>query len=129
MPNTGDRFITNTYQYWGTYDPKRLSTSRVTELDEAYIVIPKYVAEQFSIYMSNKIGANTSYEAYDDQGNFICTLKAQGCSTKGDVFAKQFAGKGNLKALSSWILINKITDADTIEVEFLSPYSLKLTKA
>lgn len=128
MPKAGDKFRTNTYQKWGEYSPKRFSPSRSYEPDESYIVIPKFFAEIFSIYMSNKRDANTCYEAYDDKGEFICVLKAQGCSTKGDIFAKQFAGKGNLKALNPWILKNGVTDADTIEVEFLSSAALKLSK-
>lgn len=128
MPKAGDRFRTNTYQKWGEYSPKRFSYSRSTELNEAYIVIPKFYAELFSIYMSNKIGANTDYDAYDDEGQFIYVLKAQGCSTKGDVYAKQFSGSGNLTALQNWIANKGITDADTIEVEFLSSNSLKITK-
>jgi len=78
--------------------------------------------------MSNKKGANTSYHAYDDQRRPICILKAEGCSTKGGIYAKQFAGKENLQALVSWILAENVTDSDTIEVEFLSSNSLKLSK-
>lgn len=128
MPKAGDKFSTNTYQNWGEYNPKRFSPSRSHEPNESYIVIPKFFAEIFSIYMSNKKGANTCYEAYDDKDEFICVLKAQGCSVKGSVYAKQFSGEGNLKALNPWILKNSITDADTIEVEFLSPTALKLSK-
>ena len=128
MPKAGDKFQTNTYQHWGEYNPKRSSPSRLPEQDETYIVIPKQFAQQFDIRMSNDPDANTDYTAYDDQGDLICTLKAQGCSTKGDVFAKQFAGKGDLSALRSWILKNNIADTDNIEVEFLSTNSLKLSK-
>jgi hypothetical protein len=126
MPNAGDKFRTNTYQKWGEY-PKRESYSRDVMHGEAYIVIPKHYAEMFDIYMSNA-GMNTDYDAYDSQGNFICTLKAQGNSFAGDIYAKQFAGKGNLTALNHWIFDYNVTDNDTIEVEFLSTTSLKLTK-
>jgi hypothetical protein len=115
MPKKGDKFQTNTYQNWGEYNPKRISHSRHPEQDEAYITIPKQFAKQFDIRMSNDPDANTDYKAHDSKGNLICTLKAQGCSTKGDVFAKQFAGNGDLSALRSWILENKVNDNDTIE--------------
>jgi len=126
MPNAGDMFRTNTYQKWGEY-PKRESYSRDVMPGEAYIVIPKRYAESYDIYMSNA-RMNTDYDAYDSHGAFICTLKAQGNSSAGDVYAKQFAGKGDLTALNSWISVNSVTDNDTIEVEFLSSTSLKLTK-
>ena len=126
MPKQGDSFRTNTYQKWGEY-PKRESYSRDVMLGEAYIVIPKQYAELFNIYMSNA-GVNTEYEAYDCQGDFICVLKAQGNSFAGDVYAKQFAGSGNLTALNSWISTYSVADSDTIEVEFLSSNSLRLTK-
>jgi TorA maturation chaperone TorD len=45
-----------------------------------------------------------------------------------DKYTKQFAGKGNLKALNPWISAYNVTDEDTIEVEFLSSTSLKLSK-
>ncbi len=126
MPKAGDKFFTNTYQRWGEY-PKRESFSRDVMHGEAYIVIPKHYAEVFDIYMSNS-GMNTDYDAYDVQGNFVCTLKAQGNSHAGDIYAKQFAGKGDLTALNPWIDANGVTDDDTIEVEFLSSNMLRLTK-
>jgi hypothetical protein len=126
MPNKGDRFETYVYCDWGTYNPKRYSHSRDIEFNEAYIPIPRNEARRLDIFMSNMPNVNLLYDAYDEGDNYICTLKAQGCSTKGDVFAKQFAGNDNLKALADWILYNEITDNDTIEVEFLSSNSLKL---
>ena len=127
MPKAGDKFKTNTYQNWGEYNPKRVSPSRPRRLNETYIVIPRYYAEMFGIYMKNKIGAVIEYDAYDQTGQFICTLKAQGNQYAGDIFAKQFAGRRNLTALVDWIDTYGVTDNDVIEVEFLTPNSLRLT--
>ena len=127
MPKKGDVFLSYTYQRWGEYNPKRISQSRTPIPHEVYLAIPKPDAVNYNIYMSNVGGANTDYDAYDHNGDFICVLKAQGHS--GDfTYAKQLSGRGNLKALADWIINNNITDADTIEIEFLSPTSLKLTK-
>jgi hypothetical protein len=99
----------------------------MTVLKEAYLAISIDDAKRFDIYMSNVRGANTDYDAYDHNGEFICVLKAQGHSGNF-TYAKQFAGSGNLKALADWISDNNVSDADTIEIEFLSPNSLKLAK-
>jgi len=128
MPKTGDRFDSYTYQNWGEYSPKRDSESRTEMLSEAYLAIPQKYAKKYDIYMSNKKGANTDYDAYDQNGNYICVLKAQGNVGKGHVYAKQFSGSGNLKALEKWIKMYNISDSDTIEIKFLSSSELKLTK-
>jgi len=127
MPKAGDKFYSYTYQNWGEYHPKRISQSRTAIPHEVYLAIPKPDAVSCNIYMSNVRGANTDYDAYDHNGEFICILKAQGHS--GDfTYAKQFSGRRNLKALADWIFTNNVHDTDTIEIEFLSPTSLRLTK-
>jgi hypothetical protein len=128
MPRAGDRFITHTYQKWGQYDPKRISHSRNEIPNETYLVVPADIARQFDIYMSNMAGANTEYDAYDQNKRFICTLKAQGNSKGGQIYAKNISGSGNLKALSEWINSYDITDNDRIEIVFLSSTELMLIK-
>ena len=130
MPNRGDRFETHLYARWGERRPigKRETASRDVILEEAYIHIPQQAARAYGIYMSNRADANTDYDAYDEAGNFIATLKAQGNIAGGNVYAKQFSGSGNLKALAPWIGHYNITDDDTLEVEFLSPTSIRITK-
>ena len=77
MPKLGDKFNSYTYQSWGEYDPdgprieKGLLHERKITLNEAYLAIPKEAAIKFDIYMSNKVGANTDYNAYDHNGNFV----------------------------------------------------------
>ena len=130
MPQAGDSFQTNTYQKWGERKPlgKRETDSRDEIQNESYIKVPQKAARDFCIFMSNQSGANTQYEAYDDNGNLICTLTAQGNVSKGAKYAKQLSGSGDLKSLTPWIRLNNITDSDTIEVEFTSPTDLILRK-
>jgi hypothetical protein len=132
MPEAGDKFDTHVYSKWGEPKPtgKRETDSRNTILNDMYITIPQKSAKNFDIFMSNEIGANTEYEAFDEQGKKIATLKAQGCVKKGAVYAKQFSGTGkdNLTSLTPWAESNNIKDKDKIEVRFDSPTTLTLRK-
>lgn len=120
-------FIGRLYTDWGTRRPKRNTESRNEIEDEAYISIAQKDARRLDIFMSNKVGANTEYEAYDKHWNFIGTLKAQGNTGAGSVYAKQFAHTGNLKGLKSFIVNNDLFDDIEIEVEVLDNNELILT--
>lgn len=130
MPKKGDKFTSHSYQRWGEPEPvgKRSSESRNTVLKESYLHIPQSAAKKYGIFNSNKAGAQTNYDAYDKDGNKIATLKAQGDTKSGEVYAKQFSGSGNLKAMFPWLSKNKITDDDELEIEFLSEHSIKVEK-
>lgn len=130
MSKIGKVFKTHLYTRWGERKPigKRQTDSRDVILEEAYIHIPQDVARTLGIYMSNQPKANTKYEAFDEHGRFIATLKAQGNSAGGNVHAKQFSGSGNLKALAPWVKDCGIADGDILEVEFISENSMRITK-
>ncbi|GHU75176.1 hypothetical protein FACS1894188_05450 [Clostridia bacterium] len=126
MAMTGS-FVGHLYMDWGTRRPKRYTDSRAEIPDEAYISIPQADARRLDIFMSNHPTANTEYDAFDENGNFICTLKAQGNVTRGAVYAKQFAPAGNLKGLATFIEVNDLFDDVEINVDVVAYNELVLT--
>ncbi len=107
---------------WGTY---RFTDSRPEILGEAYIPIPRHVAKKFNIFNSNYTGGldilgQNIFDCVSMDGSFKGTLKAQGCSEAGDIYAKQFSIKGNLKALGIWFYNINASVGDIIEVEWIS---------
>ena len=111
---------------WGTRRPKRYTESRPEIPNEAYISIPQADAHRLEIFMSNHPTANTEYAAFDNEGQFICTLKAQGNVTRGAIHAKQFAASGNLKVLTRFIEENDLFDDIEINIEIIAPNELIL---
>lgn len=102
MPNAGDEYtviLKEAHLKWGTH---RNTDSRDRIDGEAYIPIPADVARQFNIYNSNHTGANTRYKYKTESEDFAGTLLAQGCSERGDVYAKQFSESGNLQGIGDW---------------------------
>ena len=126
MAKTGN-FIGRLYLDWGTRRPKRYTESRPEIPDEAYISIPQADARRLDIFMSNNPNANTEYAAFDGEGQFICTLKAQGNVARGALHAKQFAASGNLKGLTRFIEENDLFDDIEINIEIISSNELILT--
>jgi len=55
-------------------------------------------------------------------------LKASGCSTAGDIYAKQFAGSGNLKLLGSWFAHLKLQVGDQVEITWNNETDLTIAK-
>lgn len=115
---------------WGIY---RRSASRNPREGEAYIPIPRNDAMALHIYNSNKtehediLGVNLfRYQTAD--GTAMGLLKAQGCSTKGDVFAKQFSEAGDLRSIGTWLESVQAHVGDQIKVTFLSPTDILLEK-
>ncbi len=109
MAQSGDYYTVpfgNAQLDWGNY---RNGTSRSKENGEAYIPIPSEFAQKFKIYNGNHtnnlniLGQNL-FNAYDaDTSQFIDHFKAQGSSSAGSEYAKQFSISGNLKALGLWL--------------------------
>lgn len=126
MPKTGDSYVVTLKEAhlgWGTY---RKTTSRGRVRGEAYIQIPRPKARQFEIYNSNNKSANTLYQCMSIDGFYSGTLLAQGCNKGGDIFAKQFAEKGNLKGLGKWYSAVGAKPGDKVEIVFTSPSSLTI---
>jgi hypothetical protein len=120
-------FVGHLYMDWGTRRPKRKTESRPEIPDEAYISISQPDARRLDIFMSNHPTANIEYAAFDNEGQFICTLKAQGNTGRGAVYAKQFAASGNLKGLKRFIEENDLFDVIEINIDIVAPNELVLT--
>ena len=117
------------HREWGTH---RYTGSRGDVYGEGYIPIPLEKAQSLEIYNSNATAGRDNYgknlfHCTSRDGNFEGILKAQGCKAEGDIYAKQFSGNDDLKAIGSWYAaINAkigdrvkvtITAEDTIEIE------------
>lgn len=129
MPNTGDTFTTvlkKAHLEWGTY---RHTSTRGLVYGEAYLQIPADVARNLLIYNNNQTGANTDYFCVS-RDDFLenVRLKASGCSTAGDVYAKQFHGSGNLKVLGDWFHYIDASIGDRIKITWTSPIDIEVEK-
>ncbi|OPA77089.1 hypothetical protein BFG05_04005 [Campylobacter pinnipediorum subsp. pinnipediorum] len=135
MPKSGDKFtvkLLNTHLKWGTY---RYTSSREPIYGETYIPIPTKFAHKYNIFNSNKLGIDklgvNIFEYFAFVNNKLHStgmLKASGCSTAGDIYAKNLSGNGNLKILSPWIYYANICVGDYIEVLFTSSTQIQLRK-
>jgi hypothetical protein len=131
MANIGYYIITlkKSHLEWGTH---RYTSSRGDVYGEGYIPIPLKAAKLLELYNSNATdGADmygkNLYHCTSKDGNYSGVLKAQGCKTEGDIFAKQFSGNNDLKSIGAWYkAINArigdrvkvtITRNDAIEIE------------
>lgn len=102
MPRAGDTFTVTlkpSHLGWGTY---RYTNTRDPIYGEGYIKIPRQYAERFDIFNDNHPTANPRYRCAAVNGRYSGILLAQGCSSAGDVYAKQFAEAGNLKGIGNW---------------------------
>ncbi len=126
MPNKGDSFtieLKPAHMKWGIY---RYTYTRDHIRGEGYIPIPRTYARQYHIYNSNKSEAETEYESCSADGIFHGILLAQGCSRKGDVYAKQFAEKGHLKGIGIWYRKVNAQVGDYVHVEWISKNKIVL---
>ena len=129
MPKKGDEYtvaLGKTHLGWGTH---RYTATREVIYEEGYLKIPRDVAKDLEIYMSNKKDANIIYN-FSTSDCFYNNekLKASGCSTKGDIYAKNLAGDGDLKLLGKWFTHIKAKVGDEIKISFTSPTDIILSK-
>lgn len=131
MANRGDSYIvtlSQTHLQWGSY---RHTSSRGIIYGEGYLPIPSYNAHQFNIYNSNNtntgLGLN-EFNCASSDGLFNGILKSSGCSKKGDIYAKNLHGYGDLKALGHWFEQINAQPGDHIEVRWTSPYDIIISK-
>lgn len=129
MPTTGNSYIATlkkTHLGWGTH---RKTNSRPKIKNEGYIPIPYKYAFGFQITnlhykkRNNVYKFSTSDKFYVDQ-----ELKASGNRKKGDIYAKNLHGNGDLKLLGAWFKNINAQIGDKIKVEFISPTEILLTK-
>lgn len=128
MPKIGDKFITvlkQAHLQWGSH---RYTNSRGIVYGEGYLQIPAYIARKFFITNSNR-GSGAIYKCNSTDGYLNdVTILATRCSKKGNIFAKQFQGKGDLKLLGDWFHHIGAVEGDQIEILFISPNKIFLTK-
>lgn len=129
MPRTNDTYKVKLYEThlgWGTH---RYTYSRDRINGEGYIPIPKVIAERFKIYNSNYtnhediLGINI-FNCFDINNNFICELKAQGACRAGDIYAKNFSAKGDLKLIGRWLQDNNATVGSIVKITFINETDL-----
>ena len=130
MAKNGDSFIvslSNAHLDWGEF---RNPTNRDFIEGEGYIQIPRLYAKKFNIYNSNYsktgLGYNEFYASSEDGLLKNVTLLAQGCKEAGDIYAKQFSVKGNLKVIGSWYQNMNATNNNSVKVTFTSPTNIIL---
>lgn len=125
MAHAGDSYteqLQPAHLGWGNH---RYTNTRDIIYGEGYIPIPKYYARAYDIFNSNHspvgLGFNlfnaSSLDGYLDN----ITLLAQGSSTAGDIYAKQFSVRGNLKIIGAWYESQNATPNDSIRVTWTSP--------
>lgn len=129
MPNIGDSFITilkKAHLEWGIH---RYTSSRGLIYGEGYLQIPANIARQLQIFNSNQLGAITNYTCSSVDG-FLqdVILKASGCSSAGNIYAKQFQGSGNLKVLGDWFSHIDAIIGDRIKITWINNISIEIEK-
>lgn len=129
MPKTGDYFVVSlkrTHLGWGTH---RKTNSRPKINNEGYIPIPYKYAHAFQITNLHYTKRNNVYKFSTSDKFYVDEeLKASGNNKKGDIYAKNLHGNGNLKLLGVWYKNIGIKIGDKIKVEFVSPTEILLTK-
>lgn len=128
MPNAGDTYtitLKKSHLGWGTY---RFTDSRGIVFGEGYIPIPLKYARLYNVYNSNNSGTNPVYNCISSDGYFSQPIKvlAQGSHCSGDIYAKQFAVWGNLKAFGDWYSHVHAKIGDHVKVTWLSPTDIEI---
>ena len=130
MAHTGDTYTVSlrpSHLNWGEY---RNPTNRYIIPGEGYIPIPKNHAVRYGIYNSNHtqngFGYNLFHASSSDGFLNDVTLLAQGCSTAGNIYAKQFSVQGNLQTIGDWYRNCNASPNDSVRVSWTSPTSILL---
>lgn len=127
MPQAGDSFVitlNDAHLDWGEH---RHTNTRDAIPGEGYIPIPKEHAVRFNIFNSNRAGGNPLYEFRTLNGDIMSgTLLAQGCSSAGNEYAKQFSGHGDLKLVGRWYASVNASPGGHVKITFTASNSLTL---
>lgn len=112
---------------WGNH---RYTNTRDIIYGEGYIHIPKPYARAFDIFNSNYSTTGLGYNLFHASSidGFLndVPLLAQGCSTAGDIYAKQFSVQGNLKIIGAWYASQNATTNNSVRVTWTSPTDILL---
>ena len=132
MAKAGDAYtvvLKKSHIEWGTH---RYTGSRGDVCGEGYLPIPRDVAVRLNIVNSNGtngqdvLGRNL-FRCNSSDGFFSGYLRAQGCNSAGDIYAKQFAGDKELKALGSWYARVDAVEGTRVKVEWVSETEVLLS--
>lgn len=129
MPKAGNTFtvvLKKTHVKWGEH---RNTNSRKRRRNEGYIPIPANYARGYYITNLHETKQSNVYLVNTSDG-FLTNekLKASGCSKKGDKYAKNLHGNNDLTLLGNWFERTNTNPGDKIEVKFVSPTEILLTK-
>ncbi|MDN4066671.1 hypothetical protein QYF50_02095 [Paenibacillus vini] len=129
MPAAGHTFITTlkrAHLEWGTH---RYTSSRGVVYGEGYLQIPKRYAKRFGIFNSNHPTALYTYNCNSVDG-FLSNaiLMASGSSEAGDIYAKQFQGRGNLRLIGNWFNHVNAVVGDRVRITWVSPTDIEIEK-
>lgn len=122
--------LKQTHLNWGTH---RYTGTRDSIDGEGYIPIPKDSACRFELLNSNgthgadEMGKNL-FRYTSDDGSISGILRAQGCNSAGDIYAKQFSVDRDLKAIGSWFAHIGAEEGTVIKVAWTSPVDIVLSK-
>lgn len=131
MPRAQDTYriiLKPSHVGWGDF---RYTNTRRKRKGEAYIHIPKHIATSYNIYNSNQTNANVIYKCTSLDG-FLKSVdvRASGSTKKGNIYAKQFQGSGNLKLFGYWFKHVNASVGDVVVIKFTSStsFNIKLIK-
>lgn len=102
--------IKPSHMNWGEY---RHTQSRARRAEEGYVQIPKEYAVQYGILRGN------TYRAVFADGFPSFQARAAGNTEKGDPYAKQFQGDGDLRAFGRWYASVNAQLGDRVEITFI----------
>lgn len=128
MPQVGDSFkitLKKAHLEWGSY---RHTNSRGIVYGEGYLKIPAKYARKFNITNSNS--SNNNVYICNSGDGFLneTTVIASGSIRRGEIYAKQFQGSGDLKLLGGWYRHINAQIGDQVKIEFTSPTEILITK-
>ena len=134
MATTGDYYVVTlkkSHLEWGTH---RYTRTRGDVVGEGYLPIPQDVSRRLGILNSNgtnggdELGKNL-FRCRSDDGFFKGNLKAQGCNYAGSIYAKQFAGDGDLQAIGQWFAHVGAREGTRVRIEWVSSTDILLSVA
>ena len=135
MAKAGDSYIVTLREAhlgWGCY--RHTDTIIIAfSVPSAYLHIPASYARNYEIYNANFTGnrdvlGENIFNCRSVDGFLEWRMKAQGCRTAGDCFAKQFSVDDNLRALGAWYKHVGATVGDRVRVTWTSEYDMVIEK-
>ncbi len=111
---------------WGIY---RYTNTREKINSESYIAIPISKAKEYNILNSNQSEENTIYTAKFKNTDISIEVLTSGSTKVGDKYAKQFHGKGNLKALTPGYEALGVKVGEEIKITFIDEKTFEVEKA